>query len=346
MLKKSFVITIFIMLLTMILPVTAIAAEQNNQTLLETGQNSQQVQQSIDNKESNGQKEIQNDMTSLTSDIVIQQNERVNGNITTASGNISIYGKVNGNVTTGTGDINIKSTAKIVGNVTAGTGKITRDPGAQVIGSIFQGDNRYNNVNINGFGVYRPTFFERTLNSITTLLGLIAIIAIILSIFPRNLQKMLGAFDLEPGRIVIIGILGWIVLPLALVVSVITIIGPIVIMLGAFLSLLIGTVLVSLLLGEKVKELFNWQNDNKIFTAVLGLFVLWLASLLPIAQVFVVITCAVIGMGIVLVTKFGTGRPWFPPRNKVVSETSFDTGTVEIVNPNKGGDDNEKSASK
>ena len=283
--------------------------------------------------------ETTRNITTLSENVVVKENERVYGNITTATGNVEVAGEVYGNITAGTGDIILKNSAKVIGNITVGTGELKRDPQAKVIGNVVEG-RIDNGINLDrNFNISRPSFAERSFQSFLQMLGVLAMIAIVISIFPQNLSKMLGAFNLEPGRVVLVGVLGWIALPFVIVLSVITIIGPILLGLAAFVSVIVGAGLVSLLLGEKLQELFNWQNDNKIFTALLGLFVLWLGFLLPIASFFIVATCAIIGLGVVLMTKFGTGRPWFPARSAVVRTTNDEPiGNFELP---KGGNNNE-----
>lgn len=274
----------------------------------------QPVQEAVQN---NGPKELSHNITTISEDVTVNKNERVYGNITTVSGNINVYGEVFGNITTATGGINLKSSAKVNGNITTGTGIINKEQGAEVRGNTFEGTGTNHNRNYSRDQwpqKEKTSTADRVLNSLGTLLGLMAITAIMLSIFPLNLQTMSSALNVETGRVVLVGLLGWIVLPFVLLVSVLTIVGPIIIGLGAFVSVLAGTVIIAQLLGDKLYEVFKWSNENKILKALVGLAVLWFASLLPIANVFILITCSVIGMGVVLVTKFGTGRPWFPPR--------------------------------
>jgi cytoskeletal protein CcmA (bactofilin family) len=302
-------------------------------------------------------KEIKNDLTTISEDINVREDEVVYGNLTAVSGNIIVMGKVYGNLTSATGDINLRETARVMGNITTGSGQVIRVSGAEVTGNIFNGftqnriienedkveQNREDQVN------YRSNSFD----FFTKMLGMLAVIAIVLSVFPKNLEKMLNAFNLEAGRVVLVGVLGWVLLPFAMIISIVTIIGPFIIGLGAFVGFLAGIAIVGLLLGEKIKQMLKWQNDNKIMTAFAGIAVLWLASLLPVAPVFIVIICGVIGMGVVLVTKFGSGRPWFPPKNAgshspagINEQWSTDLPQVSDSEGGIGNDsiDNEKNA--
>ncbi|MHB8983866.1 MAG: hypothetical protein ACYC4E_00730 [Carboxydocellales bacterium] len=180
----------------------------------------------------------------------------------------------------------------------------------------------------------RTSVVGRGSNSVGSLLGFMAVTAIILSIFPLNLEKMGSVLKVETGRVVLVGILGWLVLPFVLLISVLTIVGPLLIGLGALVAVLVGTVLVAMVLGEKLYEVFKWQNDNKILKALAGILVLWLAALLPIANGFIMIICSVLGMGLVLVTKFGLGTPWFPPRKAgVYAPTQVKGGTEDESKP-------------
>lgn len=256
--------------------------------------------------------EVGQNITTITEDVEIQRGERIIGNVTTVSGNVTVFGEVIGNVTSAAGNIYLKDSSNIRGNVTAATGKIFRDPGADVRGTVFH-------------GTKMPKIETHYFSRFTNMLGILAIVVILISILPLNVQKMIGALKMEPGRVVLVGILGWILLPFLIIISLITIIGPVLVVIGALAAFLLGTGILGLLLGEKLVTLFKWQSDNKILAAAVGLAALWLASLLPLAAIFIVLVSAVVGMGVVLVTKFGTNRPWFPPRKTGNNSLALDS---------------------
>lgn len=328
---KKFLIPFIAIIMLITMQITAMGADQGT------------VPATVPTTDQQGFVDTTNNITTISNNVVIKKNERLYGNITTVSGNVEVYGEVNGNITTATGNIVLKEGSKVRGNLTTALGKIDQNPRADVMGNI----TRANGIRVgSGNGVvfdrsYANSFPDRLFNSFAQMLGLFAVIVIILCIFPQNLQKMLKAFNIEPGRVVVVGILGWIFFVPVLVFSVITIVGPLIVGLAGVAAVLIGTTIVSYLLGEKILELFHKPNENKITTAVAGLLVLWLASFIPIAKVFIVLICSIIGMGVMLVTKFGTGRPWFPPR-----VTGTPTGTYRGLNPSdvpgQGGDKNEQ----
>ncbi len=207
----------------------------------------------------------------------------------------------------------------VLGNISSGIGNINREPGAVVKGNIVQGAGRdqLRGNKFRGFGdhpVVRESYPGHVVRSFLNLLGLAAVIIVIMSVFPLNMAKIFGSLKLQPARVILVGVLGWLALPFVAIVSLITIIGPVVLLLIALLAVLVGTAVVSATLGEKLRDLLKWQTNNQILTTLAGLGVLWLAALLPLASIFIIIFCSVTGMGLLLVTKFGTGRPWFPPR--------------------------------
>jgi hypothetical protein len=270
---------------------------------------------------------VSGNVTNVSGDIIVKG--VVNGNVTTAGGDILIKGsaKINGNVSSATGDIDIEKPAVVQGNLTTGTGDITKEPGADVSGNITKGlefshineNNLNHNLNRGFEAIYKPSPGELLINSITTFLGIAAVVALLISIFPGHLDKMVSAFNLETGRIILVGFLGWLLFPFAMLVSILTIIGPLILGLIAALAIFVGVAIVAWLIGEKVQHNTKIiKSDNKFLSTLMGLLIIGLISLLPIAKVFIWAVCAIIGMGVILVTKFGTGRPWFPPKNVVV----------------------------
>lgn len=272
--------------------------------------------------------DIGQNITTITEDVEIQKGERILGNVTTVSGNITVFGEVTGNVTSATGSIYLRDSSVIRGNVTTATGKILRDPGANVKGTVFRGTKmpQLNLGMVPNPGITVVSYPTHVFNRFTNMLGILAVVVILISILPLNGQKMLGALKMEPGRVILVGTLGWVLLPFLIIISLITIIGPVLLIVGALAAFLLGTGILGLLLGEKLVALFKWQFNNKIVAVSVGLAAMWLVSLLPIASVFIFFASAIVGMGVVLVTKFGTNRPWFPPR-----QTRDDFGMVDLI---------------
>lgn len=150
---------------------------------------------------------------------------------------------------------------------------------------------------------------------IVQLLGLGALTLLGLSLFGTPIAKMNLWLTDNLGNVLLKGFLGWLTLPFLIIALAITIIGiPI-----AFLALLlipvplvIGLWVVGLFTGDKIAPLLKleWQ-ENGLIKGIIGVITIWLAIRAPFIGFLVLPIVAIVGLGIILDSKFGTGKPWF-----------------------------------
>ena len=73
---------------------------------------------------------------------------------------------------------------------------------------------------------------------------------------------------------------------------------------------LVGLVAVSLSLGTLIGRLAGWRPHSPLWDVAAGLLVVYPLSLLPFVGWITTGVAALMGLGAILVTRFGTGRPW------------------------------------
>jgi len=74
------------------------------------------------------------DLTRVGSDIHVEKDEVVNGDVTAVRGDITVDGTVNGSVVSFGGNVSLSSTARVEGDVVCIGGQLREDPGAYVSG--------------------------------------------------------------------------------------------------------------------------------------------------------------------------------------------------------------------
>ncbi|OAT80747.1 bactofilin family protein [Desulfotomaculum copahuensis] len=268
------------------------------------------------------------DLVQYNGDVNVKAGETVTGNVVAMNGDVVVGGKVMGNITAVSGDVILRSTAFVAGNVTAVRGKVIREPGARVLGreeSNVRLEHAYpfysgNEVPGHGSVPVIISFWRWLLY----LLGLAALTAVAAALFPGRLAAMTAGLQAEPGRLLGTGLLGWIILPVALLALAITLVGiPVAVLVVLTLPLVVltGAVLLGLIIGRQVERALEkrWPRlggQTLLVQAVTGVALIWLAQSAPLAGFLIWPVAAVAGMGALLATRFGTNRPWWNDRRR------------------------------
>ncbi len=260
-----------------------------------------------------------NNITQISGDIYIQEDEVILGDVVNLHGNTTVAGRVHGNIVNVWGDVILLDGSTVSGDIVVLAGKVQRNGSATLDGSIINKsfDNReYSNYGKNDHSV---------ITSLIQLLGLLGATVLAISIFPKSLNTMSTELTRDLLRIFLIGLAAWILLPFVLLVLTITIIGiPIMILLVLLIPLIfiISALVCSIALGTTrlrpmLSNTFNWAKEpNLLIEGLLGILTLWLVSQAPFVGWLVAPITAIFGMGVLISTKFGTNRPWFPKKIK------------------------------
>jgi len=260
------------------------------------------------------------DVVQFTGNITIQSDEIIKGNVVAMSGNIDIAGKVYGDVTAMAGNIKLRSGSVVSGNVTTMAGLVEQEDGASIEGEITRRDLfPYNHQ----YSFHYPRPWVGFAGWLLTLIGLLALTAVAVAVFPGKLKTMKNSMEAEPFRLLGIGLLGWVALPVLLLALTIMIIGiPVAFLLLLCLPILIiiGFVIMALFTGQQLDKALGdrWPrllDERPIIQALKGIALIWIIKAVPLVGWIVWPLAALFGMGAALATRFGTNRPWFKGKN-------------------------------
>jgi hypothetical protein len=271
---------------------------------------------------------IGEDMVRFGDDIVIEENEVVEGDVVSILGSIVVDGMVEGDVVAVGGELTIGPTGEIDGDAVVVGGGINKEPGAKVRGEtvgIGSGP---------GFSVGRPFFagniFSRGGRLFIFIMWTILLIVlglIIIAVARGAVEKVTVRARKEAFKMGLIGLLAEVLLIPVILLFVITIIGipigVIVIPLVFALALLLGYVSVSYAVGAR---LGNGHGRSIYASMALGLIALQGLAILGgivglpggsmnlVGNIICYIGWAVIyvagtvGLGAVIMSKFGTAE--------------------------------------
>jgi hypothetical protein len=267
----------------------------------------------------------------LGGNVQLDQGSHVQGDIVLLGGSINANGEVDGSVTAVGGSINLAATAVVQGDVNDIGGSINRDPEARVKGQInsssggpfppivIPGQIRVPNVN------WTPDYGWSLVGLFGKMLWWLgrsfiwAILALLLVLFlPEHVERAAAAVVEQPVIAGGLGLMTIVVAPLLLVVIMITIIGIPFSLLGIFLLVVawaFGVITVGLEIGKRLARALKqeWAPavEAGLGTLVLTLVANGIGGLIPCVGWMVPALVGMLGLGAVLLTRFGTVN--YPP---------------------------------
>lgn len=244
----------------------------------------------------------------------------VNGNVFSIFSSVSVsgQGKVTGNAFSIFSSVDVSGNAVVQGDATSALSSVNVNPPARVLGMRSSG---FGNINLQAprggqfnFGPWN--LVGDIFSGIFSALILAAVGAVAVALFPQRVRIIRDTLVKSPGPSVGVGCLAWIlILPLALIL-IITLCGPFLLGLGAFLATLLGMVAVGLLVGERVMETSAYPSRSMVTDVVVGsLIVGLLLAALNIIPFFCcfnwIVYLAVFSwaLGAVLLSRFGGVPP-------------------------------------
>jgi hypothetical protein len=269
---------------------------------------------------------IGEDVVRFGDDIIIEEDEAVDGDVVAIFGSIIVDGTVDGNVVAIFGELTVGPTGEIDGDGVSVGGNVTKEPGGVIRGettSVGFGPDY-----LPRRGVFRGGFFRtggRLLLFVVWTIVLIVLGLIIVAIARGPVERVCTRARKEAFKMGLIGLLAEVLLIPVCLLFIITIIGipvgVLVLPLVFALALLLGYVGVSVAVGGRIG---NGSEKSVYMSVALGIFVLQGLAILggilklpggPIGFVGTVINvigwaviyvAATVGLGAVIMSKFGT----------------------------------------
>jgi hypothetical protein len=259
-------------------------------------------------------------ITRFGEDVEVEEGETVGGSVTVFGGDVLIAGTVDGSVAVIGGDAKLESTAVVNGSLSAVGGRIEREAGSRVTGSVTSGSQFFPG----GRSFVNPStwFGFSLLASFLMLIGTLALGAMVVALIPDHTEKIAMFIAREPWQSIGWGfLLALLVIP-AIILLAVTIIGiPLIPILAIFAAVayIYGYIAASLLIGKRIFEVSKAVGASLIVETLVGLLVVGLLRFIPFVGGLIGLVIGLLGFGAVMITKFGTGRPWFKRRQPVVA---------------------------
>ncbi len=272
---------------------------------------------------------IQKDIVKVRVDIIIDEDQEIEGDVTALGGDVVVKGVVDGSVVALGGDILVTSTGIIEEDATSVGGEVKIEPGGIIKGERVSLKGKIPGISFFPY-LLQPKVVLRGFGIVTKIVKILLLLflgMIIFSVVPRNVGKIKDKVEKEFLKSILVGLLAWVLFLPVFVLLLITIIGiPLAILLPlvVIVALLLGYTSVSLYVGEKIKQNTNIKPQTPLLTVFLGIIAVELISiigrltgifgegLLPLYGIFTFIYWVTIfiilttGLGSVILTRFGT----------------------------------------
>lgn len=248
----------------------------------------------------------------IGSDVTIEEGTKVH-NVLAIGGQVTVEGVVENNIVALGGSVVLTRTAVVRGNVFALGGIIVRGRGAEVHGNVTE-------INADDISAAIANALSEewegwswifAIVSVAIFLGVLLLTVITVFLIPKPVRLIASAVREKPFKVTVWGLAGLVVVvPLAVLLAV-SVVGIVLIPLEIALVLcavLIGFISVSQLVGQKLFAILKRQDQSMMRETVWGLIVLWLIGWIPYVGWMVKVCAIVLGLGGVLLTRFGTNQ--------------------------------------
>lgn len=246
------------------------------------------------------------DFVRIGDNITVQENQivrdavAVGGNVTLLEG-----GRVTGDAVAVGGDVSIKADALLAGDAVAIGGEVLAEEGAIIEGSeveIFSGAK----VLVSRLGLFGTIYLANLAFYIISLLVVFAFGIFLLLLLPGHLQTISSTISQHPFKSGMWGLGG--IIAAILCTSLITgsVLGVVLIPVVNLLVLvtgLLGCTGTGLWVGEKI---YSTRSSSLLKEFFVGMLILGLISLIPVAGGLIVLMVNLFGFGAVLLSRFGT----------------------------------------
>lgn len=254
----------------------------------------------------------------VKSSSVVKVNEDINmgqglifKDLVAIKGNVNVKGDVGGDVVAVLGNVHLFPTARVAGDAVSIGGKVEKDEGAKIEGKITEiaiskeGAKMIETyaplmavVGVGGFLVVKAL----------VLLGFIGLSMIVVSFMTKQIGVISSKIEKQWFKMLLWGILGYILIcPLAVLLA-ITIVGIPLILVELVLvscAMVMGYIAGSQLIGKKFTKAIRKPNQPMIVEVTWGLVLLFLLDFVPVLGPIVKCLVMTIGFGSAIVTRLG-----------------------------------------
>lgn len=226
----------------------------------------------------------------------------VGGNVTLLEG-----GQVTQDAIAIGGDVILKPNARVGGDAVAIGGQIIKEPSATVGGDEVV---LFSNAEVlfDRFGLFGTFYLANALFSLAFSLVIFAFGVFLLLLFPGHLQSIAATMQQRPFKSVLWGLGSIVAIVLSTALFAGSVFGFLLISLAnlAFtIAGLLGAIAIALWIGQRIFA----RREKPFVPFIVGMLILTIISLIPIAGGLIVLMLNLFGLGAVLLSRVGTVQP-------------------------------------
>lgn len=275
--------------------------------------------------------ELDGDLVVFGGNVILEEDSFVNGTVFVMGGSATVAGEVDDELVVFGGNVELKSTAFIGSDVVAWGGQVERAEGAVVKGNVSEGA-AFRGPRIVRVVPFPPTpgmvpletgtrFFFNTMmdifKAVITALALMALGLLVVLFLPRQTETVAQAVLAAPLPSLGVGFLTAVVsVGLTALLAITICLSPIALFIGLITTVagFFGWIAAGLLVGQKLLEGLQVREPAPLVAVVIGVLLISLISALPCLGFFVFLGVMSLGLGGVVLTRFGTmSYPEGPP---------------------------------
>lgn len=272
---------------------------------------------------------LQGNLVVYGGDVTLEAGSRVTGDVVIVGGSVEASGEIGGDTVVVGGNADLKGTAVVTGDLVTVGGNVNREAGAQVLGqevsslgrSWFPGGFEFQMpfvrwIDLGQFGLAQ--FIQSFGWSLT--LGVLALV--VLALWPDQTARVGQAALKAPlpaaGMGLLTALAGGVVFTVLVLALCLGLLG----WLGLVAAVLFGWIALGSIVGARLAPALNLANASSAVTGALGTFLLTLTveilRLMPCIGPLLALLVASLGLGAVVLTRFGT-QMYLPPQPTAVA---------------------------
>jgi hypothetical protein len=248
----------------------------------------------------------------IGSDVTIEEGTKVR-NVLAIGGQITVDGIVDNHIVAIGGSVVLTGKAVVGGSVFCIGGIIVKGRGAEVYGNLTE-------INADDISAAIANALSEewegwswifAIISISIFLGVLLLTFLTVFLIPKPIRLISSAIKEKPLKVTVWGLAGLVlIVPLAVLLA-ISVVGIVLIPLEMTIVLcavLVGFIAVSQLVGRKLFTVLKRHDQSMVRETIWGLIILWLIGWIPYVGWIVKMCAIVLGLGGVLLTRFGTNQ--------------------------------------
>jgi hypothetical protein len=252
-------------------------------------------------------------------DFTVEKNETIEGGVVVIDGDATVAGEIEKDLVVIGGNVDLESTAVVKGDLMSIGGEVTRAEGAEIGGDEITGIPRLEKLIVGGVPLVGLPLLDWMgwVSRFLSFLGYLALVLIVVALLPKHTEVAANAIEANPWGTLGIGFLVFLAFIPGLLFLIITLIGIFLIPFWVLLyavSWLFASVIAGLFVGQKVAGATN-SDMSPILAALVGALIIGALRFVPFFGSLVGFVAAAFGLGSIIKTKYGTGRPWFKKKN-------------------------------